>query len=129
MANPYNFEIRSSRLGDMVSHVQYTATGSSAAQTLTKGKSIVTSATTSGTGVLTLVLKEAWNEFENFIGTVQQASYANTGACNVVLTANNSGTAATRTLVFQLTNAAGTATSAAANDIVRITLFMNYVKA
>ncbi len=129
MANPINHQIRSNRLGDMVTHVEYVATGTSAAQTLTKGKTIVTSATTSGTGVVTLVLKEAWNAFENFVGTVQQASYANTGACNVELTANNSGTAATRTLVFLLTNGAGTAVNAASGDIVRISLFMNYVKA
>lgn len=128
MANPTNYQIRSSRLGDQVTYLQYAATGTSAAQTLTKGKSFATSATTSGTGVLTVVLKEAWNDFENFIGTVQQATYSSSGACNVELTANNSGVGATRTLVFLLTNGAGAAVNAASGDIVRITLFMNYVK-
>ncbi len=128
MASPSNHDIRSNRLGDMVTHLSYVATGTSAAQTLVTGKTIVKSATTSGTGVLTVVLKERWNSFANFIGSVQQASYANTGACNIELTAQNA-TGTTMTLTFLLTNGAGTAVNAASGDTVRLSLFMSYVKA
>ena len=128
MANPQNHDIRSNRLGDMVTHMSFTATGTNAAQTLTTGKTIVLSATTSGTGVLTVVLKERWNTFANHIGKVQQASYAAGGAVNIELT-DQSATATTATLVFQITQSTGAAVALASGDIVRISLFMSYVKA
>ncbi len=127
MANPTNFDLRGSCLGDMFVQMSYTATGTSAAQTLTEGKGFITSATTSGTGVLTVVLKERWAKYRNFIHTVQQASYSASGACNIVLTAQ-AATGTTKTLTFLLTNSAGAAVNAASGDIVRITLLMGYVK-
>lgn len=127
MANPSNFDFRGSCLGDMLVQVSYTATGTSAAQTLTEGKSFVTSATTSGTGVVTVVLKERWNKFRNFIPSIQQASYSAAGACNIELTAQNA-TGTTKTLTFLLTNGAGAAVNAASGDIIRLSLILGYIK-
>ncbi len=128
MANPRNKEKRSSTLGDMDIHIQFTATGTNATQTITRGKEYVSSIVTSGTGVITVTLKETWNYYLNHIGTVKQASYATAGASQIEITADNSATAATKTMVFVVTQGSGAAVALAANDVVRLTLIMAYVK-
>jgi hypothetical protein len=54
----------------------------------------------------------------NVVGTVQQDSYANTGACNVELVDFDS---AAKTITLLTTNAAGTATAPTSGDIMRLT--------
>ena len=108
--------------------MSFVASGTNAAQTLVTGKTIVKSATTSGTGVLTVVLKERWNSFANFIGKVIQASYAAGGACNIELTSQQA-TGTTMTLVLPITQSTGAAVALASGDTVMISLFMSYVKA
>lgn len=81
----------------------------------------VVSVVRGGVGVFTITLTQAWFDLIRFVGWTIQAAYSAAGACNVRVTANNTG-AATATLVLLVTNAAGAAVDPTTNDVMYVNL-------
>jgi hypothetical protein len=79
----------------------------------------ILSITNTGTGAYTILLTQSYYQHVEFSGSTVQASYANTGVCNVEHIAD-ANEAANGSLKVLLTNAAGTATAASNGDVVVI---------
>jgi hypothetical protein len=89
-------------------------TGSSWKQT---GGGQVTNVVHGGTGVYTVTLKDAWSDSLALTGyCIQAAAFSAAGVCDVQVTADNSATAGTQTILVLCTNAAGAAVEPAVND-------------
>lgn len=70
-----------------------------------------------GVGVFTVTLTEAWVDSLALTGyCIQAAAFSAAGVCDVQVTADNSATAGTQTIVVLCTNAAGAAVEPAVND-------------
>ena len=81
------------------------------------GGGLVASVVHGGTGVYTVTLNDAWADSLDLHGyAIQAAAFSATGVCDVQVTADNSATAATKTIVILCTNAAGAAVEPAVND-------------
>lgn len=80
------------------------------------------------TGVYTITLNDQWTDLIQFVGWTIQAAYSAAGACNVRVTANNTGAAA-KTLVLLVTNAAGAAVDPTTNDTLYVNLTMQTYQA
>jgi hypothetical protein len=77
----------------------------------------VTNVVHGATGVYTVTLKDAWTDSLDLHGyCIQAAAFSAAGVCDVQVTADNSGTAGTQTIVILCTNAAGAAVEPAVND-------------
>ncbi len=76
----------------------------------------IQSVTYGATGVFTIVLANAFNQFADMTGGIIQSTYnASTGACKFSIT---SATGSTGTIVIVLRNEAGTAVTGATSDIM-----------
>ena len=87
------------------------------------GMGQVASVVHGATGVYTITFTDQWFDLLQFDGWVIQATYSAAGACNVRVTANNTGAAA-KTLVLLVTNAAGAAVDPTTNDVLYVNLRM-----
>lgn len=86
---------------------------------LQAGGGAVASISRTGTGQYTITFSDAWVDLVKFVGWAKQAAaYANTGACDVFITADNSAVAGTQTIIVQVTNGSGTAVDPAVNDVI-----------
>lgn len=88
-----------------------------------KGMGQIVSVVHGATGVYTITFTDQWFDLLEFVGWVIQAAYSAAGACNVRVTANNTGAAA-KTLVLLVTNAAGAAVDPTTNDALYINVKM-----
>lgn len=75
----------------------------------------------SGTGVLTVTLRDQWEFFIDHSCVIMQASYSASGACSLKLTTDNSGNS-TQNLIFTFLTAAGAAVNPATSDVVNLTI-------
>jgi hypothetical protein len=79
----------------------------------------ILSITNTGTGAYTILFTQSYFQHVELSGSTVQASYANTGVCNVEHIAD-ANQAKNGSLKILLTNAAGAATDAASGDVVVI---------
>ena len=83
----------------------------------------VKSVTRTGTGAFTILWTGPWYAaMVKFVGSVLQATYANTGACSVYVVEDHSTNTTTPEVKILVTNAAGTAVDPTTSDIVTLTL-------
>lgn len=99
--------------------IKWTSGSSGAVATLQPYNEVV-SVTRTGTGAFTIQFSQCYNGARNMYGDIAQASYSNTGACQVVHVAD-ANEATNGTLKVLTVNAAGTATDPTTGDIVHIT--------
>lgn len=87
------------------------------------GGGLVTAVVHGAAGVYTVTLADAWVDSLDLHGYVIQAAAFNAaGVCDVQITADNSGTIGTQTIVILCTNAAGAPVEPAVNDQVVIAM-------
>lgn len=103
-----------------------TLTGGNGAQTITRGKGLL-SVTQSGTGLLTIVLRDPYTTLLGADVQSLPVTYsASTSADHAVLTsATNVSSTTSPQVVLQMVNAAGTAVAAAASDKLLLEITLN----
>lgn len=132
MSRPgYFSDVTNFESGKVGIDLEWTSGASGAVPALTAfshgGVGQVTSVAKGATGVLTITMTDKWDDLLQFNGWVIQAAYSSAGACNVRVTANNTSAAA-KTLVLLVTNAAGAAVDPTTNDTIYINLVMQSQK-
>lgn len=108
--------------------VQWTSgsTGAVPALSAFKFKTGVKSVTRNGAGDYTIVLNSPCKNATAFSGSVNQASFALSGACQVVLKADTSTNLTTPAIRFQVCTAPGVAVDPASGDVVRLELGLQW---
>lgn len=82
----------------------------------------------SGTGVLTVTLRDQWEHYIGKTADIVQSSYSASGACGLKTTTVNSGNS-TQNLVFTFVTAAGAAVNPASGDIVILVIDLMHLVA
>ena len=105
--------------------ITLTLTGANGAQTVTRGKGIV-SAVQSGTGLITITLSDKYVGLLGMNFASQPATYSSTLSCtDLVLTSATSVGAATPVVVVQMLQANGSTVAAQSTDKLYIELVLN----
>lgn len=95
--------------------------GTKAGGWLQAGGGAVFSVVFAATGIYTITTNDSWVDLLSFDYFIKQAAaFSAAGACGAFITADNSAVDATRTIVVQVTNAAGAAVNPAVNDVIAL---------